>query len=50
LLLAMPARVGGIRLQLIDATINDVQTQTALRVSFLNVWLGLNLFIINGVL
>jgi hypothetical protein len=30
LLLAVPARVGGVRLQLVDATIDDVQTQTAL--------------------
>jgi hypothetical protein len=38
LLLRMPARVGGVRLQLVD--VDDVQTQTALRVSFSNLWLG----------
>jgi hypothetical protein len=30
LLLTVPARVGGVRLQLIDATIDDLQTKTAL--------------------
>ena len=39
LLLGMPARVGGVRFQLVDATIDDVQTQTAPRVSFSNIWL-----------
>jgi hypothetical protein len=36
----MPARVGGVRLQLVDATIDDTQAQTALRMSFSNLWLG----------
>jgi hypothetical protein len=40
LLLRMPARVGGVRLQLVDATTDDVKAQTALRVSFSNLWLG----------
>jgi|tagenome__1003787_1003787.scaffolds.fasta_scaffold19410426_1 hypothetical protein len=42
-LLAMLARVGGVRLQLIDATIDDVQTQTGTLTSVLERMIGIRI-------